>query len=288
MELIVEGAEFVTMAPASDRRGQGRREHAGARWPGRRDRPGRCRARRGRAWRRRAAAGRCHGGTRPDRRPLPRDQHRLPRRGRRLQPAGGAGHRGDPGPAARGRGRDAGGVMGDGQRVRRVQARRAAAPDPGGPGRGRAGPPGGALPHVAARVRAQLGGAAGGRVHRRPAGPARWHVRPRRPGTAHRRAVRRADVPGARGQAPLRPREHGRGRAGPDRTARRAAAGGPGHHRGLRRGPAVPDLRRVRRGRRRRRPEPAHLRADRARRGGRAGQVGPERPPVRAAGGAAP
>ena len=34
--------------------------------------------------------------------------------------------------------RDAGRVMGDGQRVRRVQARRAAAPDPRGPGRGRA------------------------------------------------------------------------------------------------------------------------------------------------------
>ena len=46
-----------------------------------------------------------------------------------------------------------------------------------------------------------------------------------------------------------RPGGHGRGRAGAGRAARRAAAGGPGHHRGLRRGPALPDARRVRRGR---------------------------------------
>ena len=123
------------------------------------------------------------------------------------------------------------------------------ASDPRGSGRGRAGPPGSGLPHVAARVRAQLRRAARGRVRRRPAGPARWRSRPRRPGQAHRRAVRRADVPGVRRPAPARPGGHGRGRAGPGRTARRAAAGGAGHHRGLRRGHALPDARRLRRGR---------------------------------------
>ena len=53
------------------------------------------------------------------------------------------------------------------------------------------------------------------------------------PGQARPASLRRADVPGVRRQAPRRPGAHGRGRAGAGRAARRAAAGGAGHHRGL-------------------------------------------------------
>ena len=228
MELIVEDAEFVTMAPGG-RAGSmlvrdGRIAAIGPAGAGTR-RGGTCRGG--------GAPGWCHGGPWPDRCPLPCDGRRLPGGGRGLQPAGGAGHRGGPGPAARGRSRDAAGVVGDGQRVRGVQARRAAAPDPRGPGCGRAGPPGGGLPHVAARVRAQLGGAGRGRVRRWPAGPAQRRARPRRAGQADRPLARGADVPGVRPPAPVRPGAHGRGRAGAGRAARRAAAGGAGHYRGL-------------------------------------------------------
>ena len=84
--------------------------------------------------------------------------------------------------------------LGDRGRVRGVQAAREPAPDPGGPGPGRARPSGGAVPHVPARLRAQFGRTAGGRVRRRAARSAWRRVRPRRRGTAGRGGVRGADV----------------------------------------------------------------------------------------------
>ena len=103
---------------------------------------------------------------------------------------------------------------------------------------GRAGPPGRAVPHVAARLRAEQRGAAGGRVRRPAAGSAGRRLRPRRRGPPRRRGVRGADVRAVRAQPAGRHRPDGRRRAGPPDAAGRAAPRGARHHRGLRRGPA--------------------------------------------------
>ena len=100
MELLVEDADFVTMAA----RAPDRPLPAGPGRPDRGRRPGRAGPRRGRAGRPGGAAGRGDRHPRADRRALPRVRCRLPGGGGRLPPAVRAGHPGDPGPAA-GRGR---------------------------------------------------------------------------------------------------------------------------------------------------------------------------------------
>ncbi len=258
--------------------------HAGPGRQDRRGRPGRSGPRDGIARRTGGPARWRDRRPRADRRALPRLQHRVPGRQGRLQPAVRTRYPRDPGAPAGSRQGDPGGFLGDRERLCGVQAPRAAASDTGRSRRGDPGPAGGALPHLAARLRAEHGRAAGGRVLRWAAGSPGRRIRPRQPGPARWRGVRGPDVRAVRAQPPSRHHPHGRRPARRSRRERRPLPGAARRDLGLRCGHAPRHPRRLRRGGRRRRPAAADLRAGRPRRGGLARRVRPARPPLGQAG----